>query len=201
MAEQVRVTADDDLEEMRLKIIEAASKIYEKKGRDATVEEIAHAAGVSVPVTYQFVKKASDIMLVIMEHLQSRFTSEMTALNNHDNTANERLMNAVEAYFKVVEEKSHKVLLVYRASRKLDKAGRQRIMQLEQEAVTIFRDILDAGVASGEFKVMDTGLAAYDIVVMGHLWSLKGWHFKRLGMPFQNFLLRQKALITAMVKA
>ena len=48
------------LDEIRSRIIKAASGMYERKGREVSVEEIATAAGVSVPVTYQFVKKPAD---------------------------------------------------------------------------------------------------------------------------------------------
>ncbi|ADK83514.1 transcriptional regulator, TetR family [Desulfarculus baarsii DSM 2075] len=189
--------ADNDI---RLKIIEAASEIYERKGRQATVEEIAAAAGVSVPVTTHHLRKPSDIMLVIMEHLQAKFAEGVSANTAADATSEQKLRQAVAQFYTVVDQQRAKVLLVYRESRTLDAAGRKRIMQLELECVEVFRRILEEGVAQGAFRTMDTGLVAYDIVIMGHMWSLKSWHFKKIGRRFDDFLARQQEAVVAMVK-
>lgn len=186
--------------DIRLKIIEAAAEIYNRKGRQATAEEIAAAAGVSVPVTTHHVKKPSDIMLVIMEHLQSKFAEGLAAKVPEDATAPQKLRQAVEQFFTVVDQERSKVLLVYRESLTLDRAGRKRIMQLERQSVDVFRNILDQGVADGSFRVVDTDLMAYDIVVLAHMWSLKSWHFKKIGRSFRDFMMRQQEAIMAMVR-
>ncbi len=187
--------------DIRLKIINAASEIYNRKGRQATAEEIAAAAGVSVPVTTHHVKKPSDIMLVIMEHLQSKFAEGVAQRIGDDATPAEKLRQAIAQFFTVVDQERPKVLLVYRESLTLDKAGRKRIMQLERQSVEMFRKILDEGMADGSFRVMDTDLMAYDIVMLAHMWSLKSWHFKKIGRSFQDFMIRQQEAIMAMVRA
>lgn len=190
--------ATDDI---RLKIIEAASEFYERKGRQATVEEIAAAAGVSVPVTSHHLRKSSDIMLVIMEHLQAKFAEGVSAGMPGAATAEQKLRLAVAQFYTVVDQQRSKVLLVYRESRTLDPVGRKRIMQLELESVEVFRKILDQGVADGSFRAMDTDLMAYDILLMGHMWSLKSWHFKQTGRRFDDFLARQQEAVVQMVRA
>jgi len=192
---------DQELEDMRRRIVEAAAALYEKKGRAASAEEIAAQAGISVPVTYQFVKKPADIMLLIMERVQDQFRAGLQASLDQAASAEARLRAAMAAYYRVVDEESPKVTLVYRNSLTLDKAGRKRIMQLEREAVETFQRILDEGVTSGEFRALDTDLVAYDIVMAGHAWSLKSWHFKKRGLEFDEFLSRQQALFCAMVRA
>lgn len=186
--------------EIRLKIIEAAAEIYERKGRQATVEEIAAAAGVSVPVTTHHLRKPADIMLVIMEHLQAKFAEGVSANVASDATPAQKLRLAVAQFYTVVDQQRAKVLLVYRESRTLDQVGRKRIMQLEMESVSVFRQIIDEGMAEGSFRTVDAGLLAYDIVMMGHMWSLKSWHFKKIGRRFDDFLARQQEAILAMVK-
>lgn len=191
---------DQDLEQMRDRVAEAAARLYEKKGRSASVDEIAQAAGISVPVTYQFVKKPADIMLLIMERLQAKFSLGVMTSVVEGAPALDRLLEAITQFYRVVETDAAKVTLVYRDSLTLDKAGRTRIMQLERDVVEVFKAILDDGVASGEFRVMDTDLAAYDIVIAGHSWALKRWHFKKRDMNFETFLIRQQALFAAMVR-
>jgi AcrR family transcriptional regulator len=189
------------LQELRARIVKAASRLYESKGRETTVEEIAREAGISVPVTYQFVKKPADIMLLIMEDWQKDFMERVRpVLDDASLGPEQRLIQAVTHYYQVVDEQRSKVMLLYRASRRLDEKGRRRIMSLEVESVEVFRDILDAGVSAGAFRVADSLLAAYDIVMLGHMWSLKAWHFRRRAMDVQDFIDAQLAVILPMVK-
>jgi AcrR family transcriptional regulator len=190
------------LDEIRSRIIKAASGMYEQKGREVSVEDIAKAAGVSVPVTFQFVKKPADIMKLIVEDWAKDFTNRVTPVLNDVGLAPEKkLSQAVAHYYKVVDQERTKVMMLYRGSRRLDKAGRQTVMTLEIEAVDFFQKILDEGVADGAFKVANTGLAAYNIVMLGHMWSLKAWHFKRLAMDIDDYIDAQLDNILPMVKA
>ncbi|MCB2225343.1 MAG: hypothetical protein KQH53_01605 [Desulfarculaceae bacterium] len=191
---------DQELEQMRDRVAEAAARLYEKKGRSASVDEIAVAAGISTPVTYQFVKKPSDIMLLIMERLQTKFCAGVQEAVVDGAPALDRLLEAMAQFFKVVDSDAAKVVLVYRDSLTLGKEGRKRIMQLEREGVEVFKNILDEGVASGEFRAMDTDLAAYDIVMAGHAWALKAWHYKRRGLSFAHYLARQQDVFAAAVR-
>ena len=191
---------DQELSRMVNRVVEAAAELYEKKGRAATVDEIAKVAGISPPVTYQFVKKPADIMKLIMERVQTKFAAGVQEAVEPDAPALDQLLEAMAQYFRVVDEEGGQVVLVYRESRTLDTPGRQRLMALEMEAVAVFKAILEAGVAGGEFKTMDTDLAAYNIIMAGHAWALKAWHFKRRQMGFESYLQRQQDLMARMVR-
>jgi len=189
------------LEELRRRIVEAASSLYEQKGRNTTVEEIAKAAGISVPVTYQFVKKPADIMLLIVENWSQDFMERVRpVLAEAAQTPEGKLARAVEQYYKVVDEQRSRVMLLYRGSRRLDAEGRKRIMALEVESVEVFQGILEAGVEAGAFKLADAGVAAYDIVMLGHMWSLKSWHWERQGMDVEDYIDAQLAVIMPMLR-
>lgn len=193
---------DMDLNQIRGRLIKAASEIMERKGREATVEEIAASAGVSVPVTYQFVKKPADIMLLILDDLQNRFASLVAGdLAQGEGGHQQMLAKAIERYYQVVDEQRSKVMLLYRASRKLDAEGRKRIMALELEAVGVFTRILEDGRQAGVFHFTDADLTAYNIIMMGHMWALKAWHFKRRDMGLGQFIASQQELALSMVKA
>ena len=51
-------------------------------------------------------------------------------------------------------------------------------MQLEIEVSEIFQEIIEEGIRKGIFKKIDVDLMAYNIIMMAHMWVLKGWHFK-----------------------
>jgi TetR/AcrR family transcriptional regulator, cholesterol catabolism regulator len=141
-------------------------------------------------------------MKLIVEDWAKAFINRVTpVLNNADLAPEKKLSQAVAHYYKVVDQERTKVMMLYRGSRRLDKAGRQTVMTLELEAVDVFQKILDEGVADGVFKVANTGLAAYNIVMLGHMWSLKAWHFKRLAMDIDDYIDAQLDNILPMVNA
>ncbi|MGD2125216.1 MAG: TetR/AcrR family transcriptional regulator [Desulfobacteraceae bacterium] len=164
---------------VRRKIIDTASILYAKKGFTATsIEEISEMAGVSLPVTYHYAKKKSEIMKMIMEDVLNTFQESLTKEIEDIDDPEEKLAVATVLYFRVVEEEREKALLIYRKSNALDKAAKARVMQLEVEVSEIFSNIIQEGIKKGVFKKVDIDLMAYNIIMMAHMWILKKWHFK-----------------------
>ena len=171
-----QITSSD---EVRRKIIDTASILYAKKGYTATsIEEISEMAGVSLPVTYHYVKKKSEIMRMIMEDLLNTFRARLTKEIRGIDDPEEKLAIATILYFRMVEEQREKALLVYQKSSSLDKASKSRVMQLEVEVSEIFGKIIEEGIQKGMFKKVDVDLMAYNIIMIAHMWALKKWHFR-----------------------
>jgi AcrR family transcriptional regulator len=166
-------------DKVRRKIIDTASILYAKKGFRATsIEEISEMAGVSLPVTYHYVKQKSAIMRMIMEDVLNIFQESLTKEIKGVDDPDEKLAIAIILYFRVVDQQREKALLIYQKSSSLDKASRSRIMQLEVEVSEIFSRMIEEGIQKGVFKEVDVDLMAYNIILMAHMWVLKRWHFK-----------------------
>ncbi|RJR47490.1 MAG: TetR/AcrR family transcriptional regulator [Desulfobacteraceae bacterium] len=169
-----------DADKVRRKIIDAASALYVKKGFNATsIEEISDAAGVSLPVTYRYVKKKSEIMRMIMEDMLHSFRDNLLMMIDGIDEPAEKLEIAVRLYFKVVDQQKEKALLMYQKSNSLDKPSKSRIMELEVEVSKVFAEMIQEGIGSGVFRKVDVDLAAYNIIITAHMWILKQWHFKK----------------------
>jgi AcrR family transcriptional regulator len=172
-----QITASD---KVRRQIIDAASALYAKKGFTATsIEEIAEKAGVSLPVTYHYVKKKSEIMRMIMEDVLKIFQESLLKETREIEDAEERLAVAMVLYLRVLEQHREKALLLYQKSSSLDQASKARVMQLEVEVANIFGSIIQDGIRQGVFREVDVDLMAYNILILAHMWVLKGWHFKK----------------------
>ncbi|RLC25911.1 MAG: hypothetical protein DRH56_05275 [Deltaproteobacteria bacterium] len=172
-----QITASD---KVRKKIIDVASSLYAKKGFNATsIQEISEKAGVSLPVTYHYVKKKSEIMRLIMEDLLNTFQENLVKSIKHIEDPEEKLAIAVVLYIKVVDQQREKALLMYQKSNSLDRASKALVMQLEVEVSRIFGEIIEEGISRGVFKEVDVDLMAYNIIMMAHMWVLKRWHFKK----------------------
>ena len=187
-----QITASD---KVRKKIIDTASILYAKKGFTATsIEEISEMAGVSLPVTYHYVKKKSEIMRMIMEDLLNTFRGSLTKEVRDIDDPEEKLAIATILYFRVVDQQREKALLVYQKSSSLDRASKARVMQLEVEVSEIFSKIIEEGIEKGIFKEVDVDLMAYNIIMIAHMWALKRWHFKHR-LTLDQFIDLQLATI------
>jgi AcrR family transcriptional regulator len=169
-----------DADKVRKKIIDAASALYVKKGFNATsIQEISEAAGVSLPVTYHYVKQKSAIMRMIMEDVLNIFRENLLRMIHGIDDPIEKLTIAGRLYFKVVDQQREKALLIYQKSNSLDRASKARIMELEVEVSKVFGEMIQEGIDLGVFKKVDVDLAAYNIIIAAHMWILKRWHFKK----------------------
>ncbi len=193
-----QITSSD---KVRKKIIDTASILYAKKGFTATsIGEISEMAGVSLPVTYHYVKKKSEIMRMIMEDLLNTFRDSLTLEIKGMDDPEEKLAIAITLYFRVVDQYREKALLVYQKSSSLDKTSKSRVMQLEVEVSEIFGKIIDEGTQKGIFKKVDVDLMAYNIVIMAHMWALKRWHFKNRLSPEKYIDLQLGIILDALRK-
>ncbi len=178
-----RLTVLDQItskDKVRKRIIDAASALYARKGFRATaIEEIAEAAGVALPVAYQYIKNKSEIMRMIMEDVFDVFQDSLRPQIRGVIDPEEKLAIAFILYFRVVDQQREKALLIYQKSSSLDKLSKARIMQLEVDVSKIFGDIIKEGIDQGIFQAVDVDLMAYNIIMMAHMWVLKGWHFKK----------------------
>ena len=185
---------------VRKKIIDAASALYVEKGFTATsIEEISEMAGVSLPVTYHYVKKKSEIMKMIMEDALNTFQDNLTKEIKGIDDPEEKLAIAIILYFRVMDGQGEKVLLMYQKSSSLEKASKSKVMQLEVQVSEIFSRIIEEGIQVGIFKAVDVDLMAYNIILMAHMWVLKGWHFKNR-LTLDNYIDQQLAIILASLK-
>ena len=171
-----QISASD---KVRKKIIDAASGLYAKKGFNATsIQEISEKAGVSLPVTYHYVKKKSEIMRLIMEDLLNTFQENLITSIEGIVDPEEKLAIAVVLYIKILDRQREKTLLMYQKSNSLDRASKTLVMQMEVEVSRIFSKIIEEGIGQGVFNQVDVDLMAYNIIMMAHMWVLKQWHFK-----------------------
>jgi TetR/AcrR family transcriptional regulator, cholesterol catabolism regulator len=187
-------------DKVRKKIIDTASALYVQKGFTATsIEEISEKAGVSLPVTYHYVKKKSEIMKMIMEDALYAFQENLIKEIEGVDDPEEKLAIAVILYFRVMDGQGEKVLLMYQKSSSLDKASKSKVMQLEVQVSQIFSGIIEEGIHSGIFKAVDVDLMAYNIILMAHMWVLKRWHFKKR-LTFERYIDQQLAIILNALK-
>lgn len=180
---------------VRQKIIDAASALYAKKGFSTTsLQEISQKAGVDRTVTRHYVKAKSEIMRLIMEDVLTCFRENLVEMSEDIDDPEGKLADAIDIYTRVVDLQRDKALIVYQASKSLDKASKIRVMQLEEETSNIFEKIIHEGIEQGVFKEVDVDVMAYNIMMMAHMWALKRWHFKNR-LSLNQYIERQQEIV------
>lgn len=168
-------------DEKRMLIEAAATRCFSQYGYSrTTMEQIATQAGMSVGSVYRYVTRKQDVLLLVFQRLMDLYESALAPVTDTDLPAERKLFEAMRAYYSIIDREPDRALIAYRESSLLDEAGRAYIKQREIATNRYFEIIIQAGVQDGAFRSVDAQLLAYDIVLLGHMWALKHWHFARV---------------------
>jgi AcrR family transcriptional regulator len=157
-------------------VLDAATSLFERQGYyETTMQEIAAQAGISVGLIYQYAQNKEEVLsLVITENLAGYSRELRAAIGKHTDPV-ERVAAGFAAYCAVVDARRHAVLLAYRETKTLNRAGRERLKALETATNAILVDEIEAMVAAGLVVPVDAGLLAHDLMAIAHSWALKHW--------------------------
>jgi AcrR family transcriptional regulator len=127
-----RDTADEDgrstrwsahREARRAELVEAAVAAIDKLGPQASVEDIAGAAGVSKPVLYRYFSDKADLLAAVGAYGADLVMAAMAPALVADRAMRERVDTACDAYLALLEEHPNVFLLLVRQRAGDDEAG------------------------------------------------------------------------------
>jgi AcrR family transcriptional regulator/acyl-coenzyme A thioesterase PaaI-like protein len=160
----------------RAQILRAAFKVIAQKGfSSASTREIAQEAGMSVPAMYQYVRSKDELLEAIFSNYLSTVESSVQRSTNDAGSATAKLRAAITENMTQFDRFQGQIRLMNRETKALRPEVRQRVKQHLLAYVELFRGILDEGVASGEFRQVDTGVYANFIPLLCDVWPLRGW--------------------------
>lgn len=159
----------------RRTIVRAATRLMLKQGYHKTsVREIAEAADLPMGTLYLYISRKEDVLYLITREVMQELYGTLTALEPTA-TPLETLRRAVEHFFAAVHSMRQEVRLMYRESASLLPEHLDATKQTELEGCDFFAAIIRDGIARGEFNEVDADVLARNIVMLGHMWSLKAW--------------------------
>ncbi|MCK9486921.1 MAG: TetR/AcrR family transcriptional regulator [Dehalococcoidia bacterium] len=193
-----KVANEDLISDRRGKIVDAAMELFLKQGFHKTsVREIATNANITMGALYLYIARKEDVLYLISDSIMSEFAAGMRTVEPRETCA-ETLRAQAEYFFGAVERLSRQLLLLYRESASLDGAQRQALKDSEIHVRTEFARVIRSGVAGGEFRDVDPEFVAQNILMLAHMWALKGWAL-RDRMDFETFRDAQINLIFSML--
>jgi AcrR family transcriptional regulator len=175
---ELRTLSKDDnlIRNQRKAITEAALKVFERKNyHDATIQEIADAAGFSLGNIYRYIGSKEDILHLICHDAELLMKDGGEDITVRCETVTETLKQTIIAFVKRSEPQAKKHLFYDREIRNFSHADRAMLLESQVKIIDIFEKIIREGIDKGEFKTKDPLLVAHNIGILQHDWALRRW--------------------------
>lgn len=169
-------------------IIEAALKVFGEKGYyNATISEIARAAGVSEATIYEYFGSKEDLLFAIPDEITHEAVEMLDRMSSYIKGAENKLRAIVYGYFNLYKDNpdySSLVLLDLKHNRKFMDAEGYRTVR---RAAGFILETIKEGIGSGEFKAdIDPFLVRSMILgTIEHIFF--AWHLKGRKDDLSNF--------------
>jgi AcrR family transcriptional regulator len=146
----------------------AALRLFKEKGYHATsMRDIAAAVGINKGSLYSYIKSKEDLLVPVFEQAQGVLTSQIEQIcADADLSATERLKRAIHAHVTAVADNLD-ILTVYLSEwRQLATESLATNRDQRARYAYLFHEILRDGIASGEFRPMDTRIVMLGMIGM-----------------------------------
>lgn len=145
--------------------LDAAIAVIHREGPQASMDAIAHAAGVSKPILYRHFGDREGLVAAVAERFGSTITSRIEAALSQDASAPRLLRDAIDAYVRTIEEDPSLYRYVTRRSLATGPALTDMVDRIAASVARLLGERMrSAGLDSGM-----VGSWSYGIVGMVHL--------------------------------
>lgn len=149
-------------------IREAALELFARLGFEATtMADIGTAVGIRGPSLYKHVESKQELLSGIMIGTMADLLAAHRTAVETSGDPTERLRRATEAHVRYHARHRLEAFVGNREIRSLVEPDRGRVLALRAEYETCFRDLVNAGIAAGRFRVKSARLASYAILDLG----------------------------------
>lgn len=157
-------------------LVRAAAEVFESKGyRNATIDDIAEAAGVSRPTVYKYTKSKRDLLDRMVDVVLGDLTAQLReALDSNDSPA-ERFRRVIDVHVRGATSLSSFYSILFSEEVELSDDARVKFRRFSHDVAVDFRAMLEDFLGqSGSPAGMDTWIASNLILSM--LTSLYRWY-------------------------
>ncbi|MDX6242118.1 MAG: hypothetical protein QOG10_7060 [Kribbellaceae bacterium] len=162
----------------RQEIVTGAANLFNTKGfHQTSMDDIADTVGIAKPTLYHYFSGKAEILAEIHEEFIADMLSRLRGRQSTDLTPPEQLRELVGDIFMFIEKRRGHVKVFYEHEQDLTEESRAHISKLRTEFTNQVRALIQAGIDSGEFRDVDTQLAARALFGMCN-WS---YHWFRTG--------------------
>jgi AcrR family transcriptional regulator len=145
----------------RERILEEAVKLFYKGGFTATtLDDIAAELGVTKPFIYTHFRGKLELLAALCKPTIEMSLDAVSDAASQPGTPTERLRQAVAGFAMVVLRRQANIAIYFREEKHLAPDALAEINMLRRRFDRVLTDLLNEGVATGEFDLPDTSLSA-----------------------------------------
>jgi len=148
----------------RERILEEAVKLFYGRGFTATtLDDIAAELGVTKPFIYTHFRGKLELLAALCKPTIELSLDAVANASAQPGTPTQRLRQAVAGFTMVVLRRQPNIAIYFREEKHLTKDALGEINSLRKRFDHLLTELLDEGVATGEFDLPDTSLSALAI--------------------------------------
>jgi AcrR family transcriptional regulator len=191
-----KITNEALLVERRRMLVAAATDLFVRNGFHRTsIREVAAAAGWNMGTLYLYISSKDDVLYLITRAVLDRLREGLGVVERQP-TAWATLRAFATQFFTLIDRMQDEIRLLYRETETLQANPRYTdgIRQQELDVRGFFIQVLEEGIAAGEFRPTHTQLFAHDLIMLAHMWALKNWRLRH-EFSFEEYVERQLDLL------
>ena len=165
------------MKDQRQNIIDAAVKLFEKRGyRGTTMDDLASAVGLTKPAIYHYFDSKVDILRAIVERWYHLLEHELNSVFSLQLPPRQKLEKAIIKWVEHVCRYSSDLRIFINERKELTLKERRWIYYLERRILDEFRQVYEDGVRNGDFT--DTHSTVTSLLMIGACNALFHWYKK-----------------------
>ncbi|MFC3102997.1 TetR/AcrR family transcriptional regulator [Salinisphaera aquimarina] len=179
-----------------VRIIDSTLRLANSKGFQAmTLRDLCADSGLSMGGLYAYIRNKDDLIGLIQSH--GFMLTKRTLLDFTRDVTDpcEKLFVAVKSHLYLSELMRPWFYFSYMEAKRLPESQKRDAVAVELETESIYRDILDEGVAAGIFIRVDTRLLASLIKAMLQDWYLKRGKYRDQGTSVTTYAQTMRELL------
>jgi AcrR family transcriptional regulator len=160
-------------------IVDQAADLFDKHGyHSVTMQDVAEQVGLRKPSLYHYVPSKADILFLIHREFMDLIISRFESREGIPMTATQRLMEVMGDILELMHTHRGHVRVFFEHYRELPGKYQHQITRQRDAYEMMVAGVIQAGVASGEFRPMDVRLTTLALFGMCN-WAYQ-W-YKRAG--------------------
>ncbi len=146
-------------------ILQAAAQIFRQKGyHAASMQDIADAVHLQKASLYHHVESKQEILLTLLDHALDILIADLEPIAKSEGPPSTKLRQAIHAYIGRLTGEADLAAVLLLEYRSLDPPLRARHIRRRDRFEALWRQILEDGIACGEFRRVDVPLTAFAIL-------------------------------------
>lgn len=175
----------------RTRLAEAAVGLFRERGfHNTSTRDIAEACGMSAGALYQYVAQKEDLLVLILQQIIHTYEEKLFPLASGTAPARQRLEEAIQVYYRLLDDNSEKVALFFHEYANLSRETKKHITENDSRVFDALLRIVEQRVQEDRVPAIDTRFLTHNIVSMGQMWSLKRSLFRGV-MTLDQYIATQ----------